>query len=152
MSKYQDIINQVLEVIELGENGEQSLGQLLENLSHPFSAVRFRTAYAIGNIGIDEYQVSDQLRTLLKDDSPSVRIAAARALCFLGLPEDGIQTLRNELKTSINHAVRHYAALFFEDIGDMAEPYFSDFKQAEKDQYESVRLVAQRLVAKFENV
>ncbi len=148
----QHLIDDIREVIELGEDGESSLGQLSEKLLYPSPAVRFRAAYAIGNIGIDEYKTIEKLQLLLNDDSSSVQIAAARSLCLLGFSKDAISVLRNALRTNANAAVRHYAALFFDDLGEMARPYLPDFKFAEKDSYEPVRLVAKRLVAKFENV
>lgn len=148
----QHLIDDILEVIELGEGGELSLIRLSEKLSHSSPAVRFRAAYAIGNIGIDVDNLSEKLHVLLKDSSASVRMAAARALCLMGFPEESIPVLRHELKSSANHALRHYAALFFDDIGEMAKPYLADFKLATQDRYDSVRQVAQRLVAKFENI
>ncbi|MBN2028854.1 sulfatase-like hydrolase/transferase [bacterium] len=146
------LIDDIRKVIEWGENGESSLVQLSENLSHPSPAVRFRAAYAIGNRGVEAHQVSEKLQVLLSDGSSSVQIAAARGLCLLGFSREAISVLRHALRTNTNCAVRHYAALFFDDIGEMARPYLSDFEMAQKDQYEPVCIVAQRLVAKFENV
>jgi HEAT repeat protein len=121
-------------------------------LSHHASSVRFHAAYTIGNLGIDTLQIHTKLLTQLKDDSPSVRIAAARALCLTGNSGEAASVLRDELKTNSSHAVRHYAALFLDDIGDNARVYLPDFKLALNDPYEPVRAVVKRLVAKFKNI
>ncbi len=148
----QYLIDQIREVIELGENGKSSTVQLIDKLSHSSPSVRFRAAYELGNLRSDAAQASEKLLSLLDDHSPSVRIVAARSLCLIGFPKEAIPVLLNALKKNTNHVVRHYAALFFDDIGELAKPYLMDFKSSTKDLYEPVRLVAQRLRVKFENV
>jgi len=144
------LIDRLREVIELGEKGKTALPQLMAILSDPSAAVRFRAAYEIGNLGMDGKPAANQLTAVLEEDKTALRIAAARALCLIGCYDKGIPVLLQELMTNTNHVVRHYAALFCEDIGEKAGPYLDDFKAATNDRYELVRRVANRLVKTHE--
>jgi arylsulfatase A-like enzyme len=146
----QGIVNQVREVIELREQGITGLNQLVLKLEENPPAVRFRAAYEIGNFGNEAKSAMTHLEKCLLDESGAVRIAAARALCLIGNSTKGIETLRKELLTNPNHSVRHYAALYFEDLGEVARKYLADFKQAQKDNNDSVQRVVERLVKTFE--
>ncbi len=143
------IIDQIREVIELREKGPQNLKKLVEKLKSPSAAVRFRAAYEIGNFEEVSEEALAALEVCLNDPSEGVSIAAARALCLAGKTDKGFPILQKALISSPNHVVRHYAALFFEETGNKAKPYFKDFKKALQDNYEFVRRVARRLVAKF---
>ncbi|MEC8024274.1 MAG: HEAT repeat domain-containing protein, partial [Myxococcota bacterium] len=73
-----------LSLRELGSDGRDALRH---GLSHPSEAVREVTAHAIGGLGNDAAYASQELSYRLQNDSaPSVRAAAATALCAAGDP------------------------------------------------------------------
>ncbi|MBD3374705.1 sulfatase-like hydrolase/transferase [candidate division KSB1 bacterium] len=141
------LLDELIRIIEIREQeGDAGLETLVKALDHDSAAVRYRACYEIGNLDSVASAVK-VLRPMLEDDSEAVRIAAARALCRAGKPEEGTPVLQNALLNSGNHVIRHHAALFFEDIAPpYAEPYLEDFKTAEQDSYEFVTRVAERLV------
>ena len=144
-----DLVQRCREVIELGERGAGALDDLEERLKDESAAIRYRAAYAIGHLGDSGLYAAPVLVEKLRDESGAVRIAAARALCLMGKEKDGLPVLLTELKSSPNHVVRHFAALFFEDLGEKARPFLEDFILAQEDRYEYVFRVARRLVNKF---
>jgi uncharacterized sulfatase len=146
--KQQDLVDELYEVIELGEKGPDSIDDLILKLDSQSPSVRFRAAYEIGDFRSQGRKAYTILKSHLQDKSGSVRIACARALARMGR-KDGLPVLQKELKENSNHVVRHFAALFFEDVGKMARPYLKDFEQATQDSYEFVRRVANRLVRTF---
>jgi len=140
------LIDRIFRVIEWSEHGESNLPNLIETLSDPSPAVRFWAAYGIGHLRGEGTPAAGALLKSLNDESGSVRAAAARALCLMERSEEGLPALRHELLENSNHAVRHYAALFYEDLGAAAGIHFTDFQKATGDSYEYVRRVARRLV------
>jgi len=146
------LVERIREVIELGEKGLSSLNLLIEKLSDESPSVRFRAAYAIGNIGMNSKPAVEKLSVLLNDESGAVRIVSARALCFMGLYDQGLPVLRYELKTNRNHVVRHYAALYCEEMGEQTLPYLQEFISARNnDHYEYVKRICKRLVYNLKN-
>jgi uncharacterized sulfatase len=146
--EHAELIDDIIAVIELGEKGAGAVSELQAKLKDDRAAIRYRAAYALGNLGRAAIAAASQLRASTGDPDAAVRIVAARALCLTGQQKAGLEVLHREFTTSGNHLVRHHAALFFEDVGPMARPYLDDFrKAASEDSYEFVRRVARRLVA-----
>ena len=105
----------------------------------------------MSDLGPDGKSESESLLLLLKDISPGVRVAAARALCLLDRENDGLPVLLAELKNG-DQVVRHYAALALEDIGPIkAQPAMAALKEARNDPYLFVQRISTRLAGPAEN-
>ena len=74
-----------------------------------------------GNLGPKASAQADQLKKMLGDNSPVVRIAAARALCLMGQEQDALDTLTEQL-ASDHQWVRLHAAIALDTLGDKARP------------------------------
>lgn len=80
-----------------GERNPKNVGLFVSQLSYPDSAVRYWAAVGLAAAGADAEAAAESLRRALSDSSPSVRIAAASALCRLGEREAVLQALEQEL-------------------------------------------------------
>jgi len=141
-----NLLEQILEVIELGERGgESSVRLLVEKLRQGRPSVRWWAARKLGNKGRSASSAKETLIASLRDDSAAVRVESARALCKMGFSNQGLPVLVSELENQ-DQIVRHYAALALEDIGQMAKPALEALEAARSDKYEYVRRIADRLV------
>jgi len=126
--KNRKMIPRIVKVIEEGLQGVASLDKLVKSLEDKSDSVRFWAAISIGNLGQKAKVAAPVLQKALKDPSASVRIAAARALAEMNHAEEATAVLLTEMQNH-NHEVRHYSALFLEDIANRAkekyqhEPY-----------------------------
>jgi hypothetical protein len=89
-------------------------------------------------------EASTTLAGCLKDTSPAVRIAAARALVSRNHREEALDVLGRELDNP-NLVVGHYAIRALEEIGDDALPLLSKIQAARQSPYDSTCRVADRL-------
>ncbi len=69
----------------------------------------------------------------LQDDSVSVRVAAARALCRMDAPGQALPALKRELAGEHQWG-RLQAAIVLDEIGEMARPAEEALKEALVDQ------------------
>ena len=74
-------------VAALASSGVYALPELLQAMRHPDAAVRYWGATGVGNIGKPVAHAKLKMIEALKDSSPSVRIAAARALANWAFPD-----------------------------------------------------------------
>jgi uncharacterized sulfatase len=116
----------------LALEGNEALPQLVRTLADEDAAVRYWGAIGLGNLGEDAAVAKAQLLSQLKDASPSVRIAAARALCEIGMEDKALPVLIEEL-ASQREWVRLNAAIVLDSIGDKARPAIPALKEALKD-------------------
>ncbi len=114
--------NRLADTAALASSGPQATNDLLKALDDDDSAVRYWGATGLGNIGNPAKQASDELkRVLLKDDSPVVQIAAARALCRMGQPQPALPVLVKHLRNG-EQWERLHAAIVLDEIEDQARP------------------------------
>jgi len=147
----ENLLEQILEVIEIGEQkSSKSAGLLMGKLLEGRASVRFWAARKLANMGIHGEKALPVLELGLYDDSASVRVESARALCKIGREDEGLKVLVKQLKNKDNAIIRHYAALALEDIGQKAYPALPALKQARGDSYEYVKRVSNRLVRQFQ--
>lgn len=116
----------------LALEGKEALPQLVNALSDEDAAVRYWGAIGLGNLGNDAAAAKAQLLSRLADSSPSVRIAAARALCEIGAVDKALPVLIEELGSQ-REWVRLNAAIVLDGIGDKARPAVPALKEALKD-------------------
>ena len=145
-----DIIDGILKVIELGEQGKASVGELIKAMRDERASVRWWAARKLGGRGRDARAAVPALTDALKDNSAGVRVECARALCKMDREEIALPVLLRELKND-NQVVRHYAALALEDIGEKSRPLLGFLRAARNDSYEYVKRLASRLVSILED-
>jgi uncharacterized sulfatase len=85
------------------------------------AAVRYWGATGIGNIGGDAISAENAMERALEDESVSVRVAAARALCKMDRPEKALPTLIAALDCKHQWG-RLQAAIVLDYIGETARP------------------------------
>ncbi len=94
-----DAVNSQLgEIAALASAGKQALPRLIAAMDDEDAAIRYWGATGVGNIGRDAVEAESKMVAVLKDGSVSVRVAAARALCMMGKPEQAVPVLIEALR------------------------------------------------------
>lgn len=113
--------------------GVEGLEVMKLSLNYKKSAtIRYWSAIGIGNIGRDVIEAEKglrpearhaetELKSILDDESENVRVAAARALCRMGKPENALPVLVDVLDNSSQWA-RVHAANVLDEIDEQARP------------------------------
>ena len=139
--KNRKMIVKIVELIEEGVKGPEKSKKIAKAMLDEQDAVRFWAAICLGNFGESAKDRQPAVSAALKDPCESVQIAAARALYNMGEKEKAIASLLSAMN-STNHVVRHYAALFIEDI-------WNDIKDNVKNEkYQLVHRVLERIVVR----
>jgi len=105
---------------------------LVASLDDPEPSVRYWAAIGLGNLSKAALVFSDKLIEKLKDDSPVVRVAVARALCKQGNAEKGLPVLIDELQSK-EEWVRLASALVLDEIDAAARPAIPALSTALED-------------------
>ena len=84
----------------LNASGGRDSSKLLRAMNHAHPVIRYWGATGCTIQKPSTPQVKRRLRALLADESPSVRLAAAEALCVLGSRQAGIDAVIEILKTT----------------------------------------------------
>ncbi|MBT6450588.1 MAG: sulfatase-like hydrolase/transferase, partial [Verrucomicrobiales bacterium] len=133
----------LIDVITAGEANDGA--KLLEYVKSPDPSTRYWAAVWLG-----VNKTADGKATLLKltaDPVPSIRVAAAQALCKHGD--------LSQLKLLIKHIndpnllVGMFALRAIEELGDAGKVYRTDVAVAQQSKYEFSRRIARRLTAKW---
>jgi N-sulfoglucosamine sulfohydrolase len=139
--KNRKMVRKIVELVEDGVQGPENGDKIAKALNDKQDAVRFWAAMCLGNFGELAKDKLPVLSAALNDPCESVQIAAARALYKMGEKEKAMASLLKAMN-STNHAVRHYAALFIEDI-------WNDVKENVKNEkYQLVQRVLDRIIVK----
>ena len=126
------LMQQLRDSASLALEGTDALPQLVNTLSNEDAAVRYWAAIGLGNLGAEAVAAKGRLLKALNDPSPSVRIAAARALCIMDCEDKALPVLIEELGSE-REWVRLNAAIVLDGIGDKARPAIPALKEALKD-------------------
>lgn len=136
--------------IPINEIREAALGddltQLANALMHKNEAVRYWAAISLGNQGELKNQTKalKEVKKMLNDPIPAVRIAAARALCKVGQFSASVNRLTVELNSD-DEWVRLLSAQVLDEIGENARPAEKQLQQRiDEDQNKYVVRVANR--------
>jgi len=105
----------------LASEGKGALGKLTEAMKDSDAAVRYWGATGIGNIGADAISAENLMARALDDESVSVRVAAARALCKMNRPRKALPILIETLDCEHEWG-RLQAAIVLDYIGEEARP------------------------------
>ena len=117
-----EMVMQLVEVAAAASDGADAIPTLRAALDNSDAAVRYWGATGLGNIGPPaRSQAEVALTRSLTDESPNVRIAAARGLCRLGDPSAGLPVLETEL-ASKHQWGRLAAAIALDELDEAARP------------------------------
>ena len=116
-------------VAAMASSGVYALPSMLQSMQHPDAAVRYWGATGVGNIGREAANARQPMITALKDKSPSVRIAAARALTKLGDVKSALPVLEAELQSEHQWG-RLAAAIVLDEMDEQARPSIPALKKA----------------------
>jgi uncharacterized sulfatase len=117
----------------MASSGVYALPSMLQAMQHPDAAVRYWGATGVGNIGPQAANARQPMMDALKDKSPSVRIAAARALAKLGEVKLALPVLEAELQSEHQWG-RLAAAIVLDEMDAQAKPSIPALKKALKNQ------------------
>ena len=126
-----ELMRRIRDTASLTLEGKGALPQLVKALDDPDAVVRYWAAIGIGNLGEADDATTGRINALLGDASPSVRIAAARALCRLGQPNAALPVLARELEEG-SQWVRLNAAIVLDEIDEAARPFLEAMQKARK--------------------
>ena len=117
----------------MASSGVYALPSMIQAMQHPDAAVRYWGATGVGNIGPQATNAKRPMMDALKDKSPSVRIAAARALAKLGEATLALSVLETELQSEHQWG-RLAAAIVLDEMDAQAKSAIPALKRALKNQ------------------
>ncbi|NQT14680.1 MAG: sulfatase-like hydrolase/transferase [Planctomycetes bacterium] len=123
------LVRRVRDTASLTLQGPEALPDLERAMDDPDAAVRYWAAIGIGNLGAKAVSAVHLMRAALDDESASVRIAAARALCRMDRSKEAVPLLAREL-TEGGQWARLAAAIALDEIDADAKPALAAMKQA----------------------
>ena len=122
-------IQQLVSVATKASEGISALDDLIRASTSNDPVIRYWAMTGIGNIGKNAGEVAKKISIdAMKDDSPSVRIAAARAVAKFGEIDSALGLLKNELK-SPHQWGRLATAIVIDEMGEDARPLVDDLKK-----------------------
>ncbi len=125
-----DTLNKQLgEIAATASEERGALDKLIKAMGHKDAAIRYWGATGIGNMASDAGAAEDLMVTALQDESVSVRVAAARALCLMSKPEKALEVLIATLSGEHPWG-RLQAAIVLDGIGEQARPAQQALKKA----------------------
>ena len=130
------LIQSLTAVATAASAGAEAMPKLLDALGHKDAAVRYWGATGLGNFAAEAKKtpgVMGALDVLLEDKSPAVVVAAARALCRMGLTAKGLAALETQLSGD-NEWARLEAVIVLDELEETARPALRSMKGALLDQ------------------
>lgn len=125
-------IQKLVSVATKASEGISALDDLISASTSNDPVIRYWAMTGIGNIGKKAGEVAKKISIdAMKDDSPSVRIAAARAAAKFGEIDSALDLLKNELK-SPHQWGRLATAIVIDEMGEGARPLVNDLKEVLK--------------------
>jgi len=138
-----DLLERLRAIKALDRQGDKAVTAFFEALDDEHASVRYWAVVGLHQAAADA-QTLEQAKAavvkLLDDPSPSVRIAAAEALCDWDLEQQGLPVLVEALAHE-SDTVRLFAANAFGRIAEKARHALPQLKAAMKDKYREVRNV-----------
>ncbi len=125
--------NRLGRIAAMASEGRQALPELIAAMDDDDAAIRYWGATGIGNIGTDAMAARSKMVEACEDESISVKVAAARALCFMGNSKRALPVLIEALRGEDTWG-RLQAAIVLDSIGEQARPAEGTLKDALTDQ------------------
>ncbi len=123
---------------------------LADLLTDSDPAVRYWGAVGLGALGDAASATVGSLNTALNDESPTVRVAAADALCRMNRVGEALPTLTGSMKDE-NEWVRLMAINVLDRIDEAARPAYEVLDHAREDKNGYVVRVAEHALEPFQN-
>ena len=127
---------------------KKDLVSLRQGLEYEESSVRYWAATWLGNSG--DTEAIPYLEKLTQDEKPTVRVAAALALCKLDYQDAYLEKIIDEIDAA-NLIVGMYAMNAIEQSGILNKKVYAAAKKAIENRYDGTKRYARRLKAKYEN-
>ncbi len=130
-----DLLERLMSIKQLDYKGNAAIPEYLKALDDKDGSVRY---WAVVGLGwrCETAEQMDKAKTaiepMLEDKSPTVRVAAAEALCNWGKEDKALGVLVEMLKHKANK-VRLFAAIALGEIGEKARPATEAIEQAARD-------------------
>ena len=141
----------LVDIATSASEGPAGIPKLLDALQNEDASIRYWAATGIGNIGPAAMSTLKRVAESLNDPSPSVRIAAARAVAKLGSPEEALPVLEAELQSDHQWG-RLAAAIVLDEMDEEARPALPSLQQALLNQPNKyIVRVANRAINELEN-
>ncbi len=141
----------LVDIATSASEGPAGIPKLLDALQNEDASIRYWAATGIGNIGPAATSTLKRVVESLNDPSPSVRIAAARAVAKLGSPEKALPVLEAELQSDHQWG-RLAAAIVLDEMDEEARPALPSLQQALLNQPNKyIVRVANRAINELEN-
>ena len=125
----QQLASRLLRTAVAASAGPEATPLLTAALSDPEAAVRYWAATGLGNQDSVEESALDKLTEMLADESRTVQIAAARALCRHARAESGLPVLAAALDDGAQWE-RLQAAIVLDEIDELARPVLPTMRAA----------------------
>jgi len=142
-----DLIGRLRALKALDGQGAKAVPAYLKALDDPAASVRYWAVIGLQHDGRGQ-RTRDAVADMLRDPSPVVRIAAARALCDWGGDKQALPVLIAGLRQTQGSA-RLHAAIALEQIGEKARPAIEALRAAKTDPFEYVQRVSERTLRKL---
>ncbi|MEM6776230.1 MAG: sulfatase-like hydrolase/transferase [Planctomycetota bacterium] len=127
-----DLMRRLRSVSSAALHPRQQIETLRQALNDSDPAVRYWGAIGLGNAGMAASPAKSSLDTSLGDHSPSVRIAAARALMEMDVVTAALRVLMDDLQSD-EEWVRLSAAIILDEADEQARPAVPVLRKALKD-------------------
>lgn len=117
-------IRELTTIATKASEGSSAFPDLLEALGHEDSVIRFWGATGLGNFATEARSFDGAVEALssrLEDESPTVRIAAGRALCRMGETDPALEVVAGEMKGEGEWA-RLEASIVLDELDEVARP------------------------------
>lgn len=125
-------LSRILDAAEMMAERPEAREKLTRLLGDTDSGVRYWAATGLAALGPRAQPATGALREVLDDPAPSVRLAAAEALCLLGCEADALPVLIKGLQHE-DCRVRLHAAMVLVVVGPRARPVAAEIKKALED-------------------
>lgn len=117
-------IRELTGIATKASDGPSAFPDLVAALDHSDAAIRYWGATGLGNFADEAAEFSGAVPALekaLEDSSPTVRIAAGRALCRMGKTEPALAVVAEEMKGTGQWA-RLEASIVLDELDETARP------------------------------
>jgi N-sulfoglucosamine sulfohydrolase len=143
-------VERIVKAAALVGMGTQHRDKLTTLLGDADSAVRYWAAVGLAALDAEAEPAADALNKALHDSSPSVRIAAAEALCNIGYEKQGLSVLAQDIKVANGFVQVEAASALFavrKKIGPEHKQIHAALASKPNDRYsaDAIRHVAEYL-------
>jgi len=122
-------IQRLVSIATKASEGPSALGELIGAISDEDPAIRYWALTGIGNIGkAAKGKALELSMKAMKDESPSVRIAAARAVARLGNTDAALEVLKEELRSKHQWG-RLAATIVIDEMEESGRKMVKDLKE-----------------------